>query len=110
MVQQALIDKGTSKYLKVTTDLLGNFKLEGTWTGDRNPIVQVVFRQRLVGVYAIDYYLRFTLPFLAQRYHFSHYSAIAHSLACPCIVRTEMRKSRKKQFPHLVKCAFIAGR
>ncbi len=109
MVQQALIDKGTSKYLKVTTDLLGNFKLEGTWTGDRNPIVQVVFRQRLVGVYAIDYYLRFTLPFLAQRYHFSHYSAIAHSLACPCIVRTEMRKSRKKQFPHLVKCAFIAG-
>ncbi len=109
MVKQALKDKGNPKFLKVTADLWGNFKLEGTWTGDRHPLVQVVFRQRIVGVYAIDYYLRFILPFLAKRYHFEHYSAIAHSLACPCVVRTEMRKSRKKNFPHLDKCAFIAG-
>ncbi len=109
MVKQALVDKGDPHFLKVTADLWGNFKLEGTWTGDKNPIVQVVFRQRIVGVYAIDYYLRFILPFLAKRYHFTHYSAVAHSLACPCIVRTEMRKYRKKNFPHLAKCAFIAG-
>lgn len=109
MVKQAMADKKIDKFLKVTADLLGNFKLEGTWTGDQNPIVQVVFRQRIVGVYAIDYYLRFILPFLAKRYHFTHYSAIAHSLACPCVVRTEMRNYRKKNFPHLDKCAFIAG-
>lgn len=109
MVKQAMTDKKNDKFLKVTADLLGNFKLEGTWTGDQNPIVQVVFRQRIVGVYAIDYYLRFILPFLAKRYHFTHYSAIAHSLACPCVVRTEMRNYRKKSFPHLDKCAFIAG-
>lgn len=109
LVKKALEDKGNPKYLKVTADLLGNFKLEGTWTGDPHPIIQVVFRQRIVGVYAIDYYLSFVLPFLAKRYHFEHYSAIAHSLACPCVVRTEMRNYRKKNFPHLVKCVFIAG-
>ena len=109
MIKQALKEKKNSDYLKVTADLWGNFKLEGTWTGDQKPIVQVVFRQRIVGVYAIDYYLRLILPFLANRYHFTHYSAIAHSLACPCIIRTEMRKAHKTNFPHLNKCALIAG-
>lgn len=109
MVKQALKDKNNAKFLKVTADLLGNFKLEGTWTGDQNPIVQVVFRQRIVGVYAIDYYLRLILPFLANRYHFKHYRAVAHSLACPCIVRTEMRTYHRKNFPRLTMCAFIAG-
>ncbi|MBA1392433.1 alpha/beta hydrolase [Lactobacillus sp. XV13L] len=109
MIRKALKDKGETRYLKVTADLLGNFKLEGTWTGDASPIVQVVFRQRLVGVYAIDYYLRFILPFLAQRYHFKRYAAVAHSLACPCVVRTEMRTAHKKNFPRLTRCAFIAG-
>ncbi|BDR59868.1 alpha/beta hydrolase [Lactobacillus xylocopicola] len=109
MVKQALKDKGSTQFLKVTADLLGNFKLEGTWTGDPNPIVQVIFRQRLVNVYTIDYYLSFVLPFLANRYHFKNYAAVAHSLACPCIVRTEMRTARKANFPRLTKCAFVAG-
>ncbi|MDF7638139.1 alpha/beta hydrolase [Lactobacillus sp. ESL0791] len=109
MVKTACKDKKNGKYLKITADLLGNFKLEGTWTGDRNPIVQVVFRQRIIGVYGIDYYLSFVLPFLAQKYNFSHYSAVAHSLGCPCIVRTEMKYYRKAKFPHLIKCAFVAG-
>ncbi|WEV39913.1 alpha/beta hydrolase [Lactobacillus sp. ESL0684] len=109
MVKQALKDKGDSRFLKVTVDLWGNYKLEGTWTDDAQPIVQVVFRQRLVGIYAIDYYLRLVLPFLAKRYHFTHYTAVAHSLACPCIVRTEMRTVHKKHFPRLDKCVFIAG-
>lgn len=109
MVKQALKDKDSEQFLKVTADLLGNFKLEGTWTGDRQPIVQVAFRQRIVGIYAIDYYLSFVLPFLAKRYHFKTYTAVAHSLACPCVIRTEMKHSRSKQFPHLNKCAFVAG-
>lgn len=109
MVKQACKDKGNDKYLKVTADLLGNFKLEGTWTGDKNPIVQVVFRQRIIGIYGIDYYLSFVLPFLAKRYHFTRYNAVAHSLACPCVVRTEMKNYRNKNFPHLKTCSFIAG-
>lgn len=109
MVDQALKDKKNSGYLKVTVDLLGNFKLEGTWTGDKQPIIQIAFRQRIVGIYGIDYYLSFVLPFLAKRYHFSRYTAVAHSLACPCIIRTEMRYARRSRFPHLNKCAFIAG-
>ncbi|RVU71063.1 MULTISPECIES: alpha/beta hydrolase [Lactobacillus] len=109
MVDQALKDKHNAKYLKVTVDLFGSFKLEGTWTNDRQPIVQVAFRQRIVGIYGIDYYLSFVLPFLAKRYHFQRYTAVAHSLACPCVIRTEMKHSWQKKFPHLDKCAFIAG-
>ena len=67
MIQHATSDKGNKKFLKVTVDLLGNFKLEGTWTGDKHPIVQVAFRQRIVGIYGIDYYLSFVLPFLSKR-------------------------------------------
>ena len=109
MVHQATKDKGNEKFLKVTVDLLGNFKLEGTWTGDKHPIVQIAFRQRIVGIYGIDYYLSFVLPFLSKRYHFKNYIAVAHSLACPCIIRTEMKHFSSKTFPHLTKCALIAG-
>lgn len=109
MVGQALKDKHNPLYLKVTVDLLGNFKIEGTWTGDKQPLVQLVFRQRIVGIYGIDYYLDFVLPFLAKHYHFQTYTAVGHSLACPCIIRTEMKHSRQKKFPHLNKCALIAG-
>lgn len=109
MVDQALKDKGKNGFLKVTVDLLGNFKLSGTWTGDQQPIIQIAFLQRIVGIYGIDYYLSFTLPFLAKRYKFTHYTAVAHSLACPCIIRTEMKNYRNKKFPHLKKAAFIAG-
>lgn len=109
MVKHALADKKSDKFLKVTVDLLGNFKLEGTWSGDRQPIIQVAFRQRIVGIYGIDYYLSFVLPFLSKRYHFKTYTAVAHSLACPCVIRTEMKHSWQKNFPHLNKCAFIAG-
>lgn len=109
MVDQALKDKGKDGFLKVTVDLLGNFKLSGTWTGDRQPIIQIAFLQRIVGIYGIDYYLSFTLPFLAKRYKFTHYTAVAHSLACPCIIRTEMKNYRNKKFPHLKKAALIAG-
>ena len=109
MIQHATSDKGNKKFLKVTVDLLGNFKLEGTWTGDKHPIVQVAFRQRIVGIYGIDYYLSFVLPFLSKRYGFKNYIAVAQSLACPCIIRTEMKHYLSKSFPHLTKCALIAG-
>lgn len=100
MVKQALIDKklAANQFLKVTVDLLGNFKLEGTWTSDSQPIIQVAFRQRIVGIYGIDYYLSFVLPFLANRYHFHTYTAVAHSLACPCIIRTEMKHYKQANF------------
>lgn len=109
MVERAMADKHTNKFLKVTVDLLGNFKLEGTWTGDKHPIVQLVFHQKIVGVSAINYYLKFTLPFLAKRYGFKHYQTVAHSLGAPCVVWTAMRYAKKKNFPQMTKCALIAG-
>lgn len=109
MVKQALKDKGSDRFLKVQADLWGNVILSGCWTGDAHPIVQVAFRQRIVGIYGIDYYLSFVLPLLAQHFNFRYYDAVAHSLSAPCVIRTEMKKSRKKSFPHLKKCALIAG-
>ncbi|MBP2057473.1 putative alpha/beta hydrolase family protein [Lactobacillus colini] len=109
MVQQAGIDKGSSKYLKVTSDLFGNIKMEGTWTNDRHPIVQLVFKQRVVGVYAICYYLRFTLNFLSKKFKFKQYDAVAHSLGAPSVIKTEMQTFYRRHFPRLRKAALIAG-
>lgn len=109
MVHQAVSDKHKSGFLKVVIDLLGNIELSGHWTNDAQPIVQVVFRDRIVGIYGIDYYLSMVLPFLAKKFNFKHYDAVAHSLTCPCIIRTEMRYAANNRYPHLHKCALIAG-
>lgn len=109
MVHQAGKDKGDAKYLKVTSDLFGNIKMEGTWTGDKHPIIQLVFKQRVVGIYAICYYLRFTLAFLSKKFQFNQYDAVAHSLGAPSIIKTEMQTYYRKHFPRLRKAALIAG-
>ncbi|WP_201346592.1 alpha/beta hydrolase, partial [Lactobacillus nasalidis] len=87
----------------------GRIKLTGCYTGDRQPIIQLAFKDRIAGYQAINYYLSFLLPFLSQKYGFKRYSAVAHSLGSPCVVATEMRYAKKKNFPHLASCALIAG-
>ena len=109
MVQAACKAKGTDKFLKATIDPFGNFILEGTWTGDQQPIVQLIFKDRIAGVYASSYYLRTALSYLSKRYHFKKYSAVAHSLGAPSVIKAEMKTSLRKNFPHLDHCALIAG-
>lgn len=111
MVHQACKDKGQDnpKYLKVTSDLFGNITISGTWTGDKHPIIQLVFKQRVVGIYAICYYLRFTLAFLSKKFNFNQYDAVAHSLGAPSIIKTEMQTYYRRHFPRLRKAALIAG-
>ena len=109
MVQAACEAKGTDKFLKATIDPFGNFILEGTWTADKQPIVQLIFKDRIAGVYASSYYLRATLSYLSKRYHFKKYSAVAHSLGAPSVIKAEMKTSLRKNFPHLDHCALIAG-
>lgn len=109
MVEQACKDKGRSGFLKVTADLWGNITMEGTWTNDARPIIQLVFKQRIVGTYAICYYLRFTLAFLAKKFNFDQYDAAAHSLGAPSIIKTEMQTAHRKKFPRLRRAALIAG-
>lgn len=109
MVQAAGQAKGDSRFLKVEADLLGNIRLTGTYTGDSQPIIHLAMKDRFVGYQGINYYLSFVLPFLAHKYGFSHYSAVAHSLGSPCVVATEMRFAQKPGFPRLASCALIAG-
>lgn len=109
MVEEAGKSKGDPRFLKVEADLTGHIKLTGTYTGDSQPIIQLALKDRIAGYQAINYYLSFLLPFLSQKYGFTRYSAVAHSLGSPCVVATEMRYAKKKKFPHLVKCALIAG-
>ena len=66
MVQAACEAKGTDKFLKATIDPFGNFILEGTWTADKQPIVQLIFKDRIAGVYASSYYLRAALSYLSK--------------------------------------------
>lgn len=109
MVQKACEAKNDQRYLKVTADLWGNIKLSGTYTNDKHPIIQLAFKDRIVGYQGINYYLSFLLPFLSKKYHFNCYNGVAHSLGAPCLVATEMHYAKKKNFPHLKKCALIAG-
>lgn len=109
MVQEAGKVKNNPDFLKVTIDLYGNILLEGTWTNDEKPIIQLVFVQKIVGVFAICYYLKTALAFLAQKYNFTTYDAVAHSLGAPSIIRTEMKTQKKRNFPRLQKAALVAG-
>lgn len=69
--------------MKVEADLTGRIKLTGCYTGDKQPIIQLTFKDRIAGYQAINYYLSFILPFLSKKYVFTRYSAVAHSLARP---------------------------
>lgn len=109
LVFQAERDKGKEGYLKLIIDLHGNIEVSGTYTGDANPLIQLVFKQKLVGVFAISYYLKMAYRFLYQKYHFQHFHGVGHSLGAPSLVRTEMLTYRKKNFPHLDKVVLIAG-
>ncbi|QNQ81051.1 alpha/beta hydrolase [Lactobacillus sp. PV034] len=109
MVQETTKLKPNHAYLKVKVDLFNNFEISGTWTNDSHPIVQLVFKQNIVGVYAISYMQRLALAFLKKKYHFDHYDAIAHSLGAPSLVKTEMRVHKHKRYPHLDKFVSIAG-
>lgn len=109
MVQKTASLKSNSTYLKVTVDLFNNFEISGTWTNDEHPIVQLVFKQKIVGVYAISYMQRLALKFLKKRYHFETYNAVAHSLGAPALVKTEMYTHNRKSFPHLNRYVSIAG-
>ena len=109
LVKEAGKAKHNPHYLKVTCDAVGNFTLEGTWTGDQYPIVQLVFRHRIAGMSAISYYLSRILPFLKKQFKFDTYFAVAHSLGAPAIVATAMHYFKHKNFPTLKKAALIAG-
>lgn len=109
MIKSATAAKNDAGFLKVTADLWGNITLEGNWTGDAHPLVQVVFRERIVGVYGISYYLHHLLPLLAKIYGFDRYDAVAHSMAAPCLIRNQMQHFHEKKMPRLRKAILIAG-
>ena len=109
MVQKTASLKQNSKYLKVTVDLFNNFEISGTWTNDEHPLVQLVFKQKIVGVYGISYMQRLALKFLKKRYHFESYDAVAHSLGAPALVKTEMYTHNFKKYPRLKRYVSIAG-
>ncbi len=109
MVQKAGELKKEPKFLKVSVDLFGNIELSGTYTNDSKPIIQLVFKEKIIGVFAICYMLRMILPFLAKKFNFSSYNAVGHSLGAPSIVRTEMKTQKRRGFPRLKKAALVAG-
>lgn len=109
MVKSAIAAKKRPGFLKVKADLWGNLRIEGTWTGDPHPLVQVVFEERIVGVYGISFYLHHLLPQLAQIFGFRRYDAVAHSMAAPCLIRNQMQHFHNKKMPRLRKAILIAG-
>lgn len=109
MVDEVCKLKHDSHYLRVIMDLSGKVTFEGEWTSDKHPVIQLVFRQRIIGKKGINYYLSRLLPLLKSQFHFDNYYAVAHSLGAPAIIDTQMRYAKNAKFPQLKKVALIAG-
>lgn len=109
MIEKACQAKGRHDFLQVKQDLRGNIIIEGTWTADPHPIIQLTFIDRIVGISGINFYLQKILPLLKKMFHFDQYDAVAHSLGAPCVIKTELNTIKKSQFPRLRKCAMVAG-
>ncbi|MDO4912720.1 MAG: alpha/beta hydrolase [Lactobacillus sp.] len=109
---QVIVDHTSNKlkrgYCKLIVDLYGNITLTGEWSG-KNPIVQVVFKHRILSTAGFDYCMKMVIKYLKDEFGIEQYKAVAHSLSAPCVVRVEMQVANKKKYPHLESCALIAG-
>ncbi|MFD1465263.1 alpha/beta hydrolase [Lapidilactobacillus mulanensis] len=99
----------SNTYLKVLVDWRGQLSYQGSWSDDPNPLIQIVFEDKWMPTLQIVNWLTVVLPQLQQKYHFSKYNAVGHSIGATALVRTEMRNYSKPDFPKLEKLVLVAG-
>lgn len=96
-------------YLKVLVDWHGRLTYQGSWSDDPNPLVQIVFEDKWMPTLQIVNWLSVVLPQLQQKFHFSAYNAVGHSIGATALVRVEMRHHAQPNFPKLNKLVLVAG-
>ncbi|WP_226911005.1 alpha/beta hydrolase [Schleiferilactobacillus harbinensis] len=109
MVESAAKATRQDSWLQVTYEGGGKMSYAGNWTNDPHPIVQVVFKDNWVGTRFISRYLEKVLPALQERYGFTQYNAVGHSVGATALVFAEMRNYDNPKFPKLNKLVLVGG-
>ncbi|WP_051999949.1 alpha/beta hydrolase [Schleiferilactobacillus shenzhenensis] len=108
MVESAARATQQDSWLQVIYDS-GEITYAGNWTSDLHPIVQVVFKDNWVGTRIISHYLEKILPALQEKFGFTQYNAVGHSVGATALVFAEMRNYDNPQFPKLNKLVLVGG-
>ncbi|MFD1472340.1 alpha/beta hydrolase [Companilactobacillus mishanensis] len=109
MVKSGLKYNGRSDFLKAIINWRGKITYEGTWTDDKQPIIQVVFQNKYVGGNQIAYWLSRLLFDLRSKYRFTDYDAVGHSLGSVALVLVNLNEKRHPFMPKLNHLVLIAG-
>ncbi|WP_099974277.1 alpha/beta hydrolase [Lactobacillus terrae] len=109
LVKSALKYNNKEEYLKATINTLGQITYEGKWTKDKYPIVQVVFKNKIIGSNLMARWLSNLVFDLKKIYSFETYHAVGHSLGAVALVLAEMREKKLTYLPKIKNLVLIAG-
>ncbi|AKP68010.1 alpha/beta hydrolase [Companilactobacillus ginsenosidimutans] len=109
MVESGLKYTGKKDFLKALIDWRGRISYEGTWTDDEQPIIQVVFKNKIISENQIAYRLTRLLFDLRKKYKFNRYDAVGHSLASVSLVLANLYEKRHQYIPKLDHLVTIAA-
>ncbi|NVY96465.1 alpha/beta hydrolase [Lactobacillus sp. DCY120] len=86
MVSSAQEMTQTPVFLRATVDWRSKIHYSGYWSTAKNPIIQLVFKDRWIPSSTIERWFNQILTDLNQRYHFQSYNAVGHSLGAKALV------------------------
>lgn len=109
MIDSALKYNKKQEYLKAIINWRGKITYEGTWTEDKHPIIQVVFKNKWVGSNQISYWLSKLLFDLRSKHKFDTYDAVGHSLGAVALVLVNLKEKYHPYFPTMKRLVLIAG-
>lgn len=109
LVESAARATRQDSWLQVIYERGGKIQYAGNWTNDPHPIVQVIFKDNWVGTRIISRYIERILPILQERYGFTQYNAVGHSVGATALVFAEMRNYDNPDFPKLNKLVLVGG-
>lgn len=109
MVIASLNKTQATDFLKVTVDGIGRITYEGTWTNNKNPLVQIVFKEKWTVSHIMSYWIVKVLKNLSKNFDFQKYYAVGHSLGAVALVLAEISTSTKTYLPEIDKLVLIAG-
>ncbi|MGR3742381.1 alpha/beta hydrolase [Companilactobacillus sp. DQM5] len=109
MVLASLNKTDADDFLKITVNRLGKISYEGTWTNNKHPLIQIVFKDKFTISQIMSYWLLKVLKDLARNFNFKKYYAVGHSLGAVALTLMEISASNKPFLPKIDKMVLIAG-
>ncbi|MCH4009027.1 alpha/beta hydrolase [Companilactobacillus sp.] len=109
MVKSGLKYTGKKEFLKVLINWRGQITYEGKWTDDECPIIQVVFKNKLISENQIAHWLIHLLIQLRKEHKFNEYDAVGHSLGAVSLVLVNLHEKRHQYMPKMNHLVTIAG-